>query len=147
MLNLFYSPFIYRLYPVVIGNGRNLQSDAVIAGYHVPKGVSHLGWTVHLSKWGLHYWHQFEFHTFHHPFFTFSLCYFYFLLFNFVSFSIGIQTHVIFPHLAVSNSDEYFPEPKRFLPERWIKRGELSMRNNYNHFRTDGGVHLLMKCH
>ncbi|XP_031620366.1 probable cytochrome P450 49a1 [Contarinia nasturtii] len=62
-----------RLYPVVIGNGRNLQSDAVIAGYHVPKG-----------------------------------------------------THVIFPHLAVSNSNEYFPEPERFLPERWIKRGELS---------------------
>lgn len=29
-----------RLYPVVIGNGRNLQSDAVISGYHVPKGVS-----------------------------------------------------------------------------------------------------------
>lgn len=28
-----------RLYPVVIGNGRNLQSDAVIGGYHVPKGV------------------------------------------------------------------------------------------------------------
>lgn len=31
---------IFRMYPVVIGNGRNLQSDAVIFGYHVPKGVS-----------------------------------------------------------------------------------------------------------
>lgn len=29
-----------RMYPVVIGNGRNLQSDAIINGYHVPKGVS-----------------------------------------------------------------------------------------------------------
>lgn len=29
-----------RMYPVVIGNGRNLQSDAVINGFHVPKGVS-----------------------------------------------------------------------------------------------------------
>lgn len=28
------------MYPVVIGNGRNLQTDAVIFGYHVPKGVS-----------------------------------------------------------------------------------------------------------
>lgn len=36
------------------------------------------------------------------------------------------QTHVIFPHLAVSRSEEYFPEPERYLPERWIKRGELS---------------------
>lgn len=27
------------MYPVVIGNGRCLQSDAVVAGYHVPKGV------------------------------------------------------------------------------------------------------------
>lgn len=33
-------PFLFRLYPVVIGNGRNLQSDAVISGFHVPKGVS-----------------------------------------------------------------------------------------------------------
>lgn len=60
-----------RMYPVVIGNGRNLQSDAVIAGYHVPKG-----------------------------------------------------THVIFPHLVVSNSEHYFPEPHRFIPERWIKRSD-----------------------
>lgn len=29
--------------PVVIANGRNLQSDAVINGYHVPKGVSGCG--------------------------------------------------------------------------------------------------------
>jgi cytochrome P450 len=29
-----------RMYPVVLGNGRNLQSDAVICGYNVPKGVS-----------------------------------------------------------------------------------------------------------
>lgn len=28
-----------RMYPVVLGNGRSLQSDAVIGGYHVPKGV------------------------------------------------------------------------------------------------------------
>jgi cytochrome P450 family 49 subfamily A len=28
-----------RMYPVVLGNGRNLQSDAVISGYRVPKGV------------------------------------------------------------------------------------------------------------
>lgn len=29
-----------RMFPVVLGNGRSLQSDAVIAGYNVPKGVS-----------------------------------------------------------------------------------------------------------
>lgn len=29
-----------RMYPVVLGNGRSLQSDAVIGGYNVPKGVS-----------------------------------------------------------------------------------------------------------
>ncbi|XP_039478880.1 probable cytochrome P450 49a1 [Drosophila santomea] len=57
-----------RMRPVVIANGRSLQSDAVINGYHVPKG-----------------------------------------------------THVIFPHLVVSNDPAYFPEPKRFLPERWLK--------------------------
>ncbi|XP_037944182.1 probable cytochrome P450 49a1 [Teleopsis dalmanni] len=29
-----------RMFPVVIANGRSLQSDAVINGYHIPKGVS-----------------------------------------------------------------------------------------------------------
>ncbi|XP_053966323.1 probable cytochrome P450 49a1 [Anastrepha ludens] len=62
-----------RMYPVVIANGRSLQTDAVIAGYHIPKG-----------------------------------------------------THVIFPHLVVSNDPAYFPEPKRFLPERWMKQSEAS---------------------
>lgn len=29
-----------RMYPVVLGNGRSLQSDATICGYNVPKGVN-----------------------------------------------------------------------------------------------------------
>ncbi|XP_066249042.1 probable cytochrome P450 49a1 [Euwallacea similis] len=58
-----------RLYPVIIGNGRSLQSDTVLAGYQVPKG-----------------------------------------------------THVIFPHLVVSNIQEYFYEPEKFIPERWLKK-------------------------
>lgn len=57
-----------RMYPVIIGNGRSLQKDTVIAGYHVPKG-----------------------------------------------------THVIFPHLVVSNTEEYFSKPDKFVPERWLK--------------------------
>lgn len=44
-----------------------------------------------------------------------------------------VQTHVIFPHLVVSNLEEYFPEPERFLPERWIKRGEFSMYSMLKH--------------
>lgn len=83
-----------RMYPVVIGNGRNLQSDAIISGYHVPKGVRKPMSTPQ------------------------QLCC---LIITFV-----FQTHVIFPHLVVSNLEEYFPEPQRFLPERWIKRGEMS---------------------
>ncbi|KAH8371081.1 hypothetical protein KR093_006157 [Drosophila rubida] len=59
-----------RMRPVVIANGRSLQADAVINGYHIPKG-----------------------------------------------------THVIFPHLVLSNDPTYFPEPKRFIPERWLKQG------------------------
>ncbi|VEN51325.1 unnamed protein product [Callosobruchus maculatus] len=57
-----------RMYPVIIGNGRSLQSDTIIGGYKVPKG-----------------------------------------------------THVIFPHLHVSNSEQYFEEPDKFVPERWLK--------------------------
>uniref|UniRef100_A0A182PLU9 Uncharacterized protein n=1 Tax=Anopheles epiroticus TaxID=199890 RepID=A0A182PLU9_9DIPT len=69
-----------RMYPVVIGNGRSLQTDAVIGGYHIPKG-----------------------------------------------------THVIFPHLVVSNLEQYFPEPDRFVPERWLKRGELKEHSGCPH--------------
>ncbi|XP_050096636.1 probable cytochrome P450 49a1 [Anopheles aquasalis] len=69
-----------RMYPVVIGNGRSLQTDAVIGGYHIPKG-----------------------------------------------------THVIFPHLVVSNLEQYFPEPERFIPERWLKRGELKEHSGCPH--------------
>ncbi|XP_056638973.1 probable cytochrome P450 49a1 [Diorhabda sublineata] len=59
-----------RMYPVIIANGRSLQSDTVLAGYKVPKG-----------------------------------------------------THVIFPHLVVSNIEEYIPQPEKFIPERWLKSG------------------------
>lgn len=31
---------LFRMYPVVIGNGRCTTSDCVIHGYQVPKGVS-----------------------------------------------------------------------------------------------------------
>ncbi|KAF5295462.1 hypothetical protein FQR65_LT10450 [Abscondita terminalis] len=57
-----------RMYPVIIGNGRSLNSDAIIGGYKVPKG-----------------------------------------------------THVIFPHLVVSNIEYYFDQPNEFIPERWLK--------------------------
>uniref|UniRef100_A0A1I8QAX8 Cytochrome P450 49a1 n=1 Tax=Stomoxys calcitrans TaxID=35570 RepID=A0A1I8QAX8_STOCA len=75
-----------RMYPVVIANGRSLQSDAVINGYHIPKG-----------------------------------------------------TNVIFPHLVVSNDPTYFPEPKSFLPERWLKQSEINNDNpNANRCPHDG---------
>jgi Cytochrome P450 len=39
----------------------------------------------------------------------------------FYTFPFLSQTHVIFPHLVVSNIEENFPAPERFLPERWLK--------------------------
>jgi len=41
----------YSMRPVVIANGRSLQSDAVINGYHVPKGVSFFRKTSDLLCW------------------------------------------------------------------------------------------------
>lgn len=63
-----------RMYPVIIGNGRSLQSDTVIGDYRIPKG-----------------------------------------------------THVIFPHLVVSNIEENFPSPDKFLPERWLKSDQCPL--------------------
>jgi cytochrome P450 family 49 subfamily A len=37
------------------------------------------------------------------------------------------QTHVIFPHLVVSNLAENFPAPGHFLPERWLKADECPL--------------------
>nr|CAD7606413.1 unnamed protein product [Timema genevievae] len=59
-----------RMFPVVIGNGRCMMRDTVIAGYQIPAG-----------------------------------------------------TQVVFQHYVISNMDRYFPEPERFLPERWLKSG------------------------
>ncbi|CAG9860317.1 unnamed protein product [Phyllotreta striolata] len=56
-----------RMYPVIIANGRSLQTDTILEGYKVPKG-----------------------------------------------------THVIFPHLVVSNIEEYVEDPGKFVPERWL---------------------------
>lgn len=91
------------MYPVVIGNGRSLQTDAVIGGYHIPKGVSN-----HIDE-------NTDF-------------------FHMLTQSIPpLQTHVIFPHLVVSNLQQYFPEPDRFVPERWLKRGELKEHSGCPH--------------
>lgn len=94
------------MYPVVIGNGRNLQSDAIINGFHVPKGVSSS------SKENCSYKHYYSWYYNH-----WENCQ---------------QTHVIFPHLVVSNLEEYFPEPSRFIPERWIKRDTEIGESNTN---------------
>lgn len=39
-----------RMYPVVIGNGRTLQSDTVACGYQIPKGVSIFNATILSQK-------------------------------------------------------------------------------------------------
>lgn len=99
--------FFFRMYPVVIGNGRNLQSDAVISGYNVPKGVRNfILCPAHCTEYTL--------------------------------ILLLLQTHVIFPHLVVSNLQEYFPEPEKFLPERWIKRGEVGKKQNYWNLLREG---------
>lgn len=35
--------------------------------------------------------------------------------------------------MVVSNLEEYFPEPERFLPERWLKRGEMGDQSSCPH--------------
>ncbi|KAJ1521165.1 hypothetical protein ONE63_002860 [Megalurothrips usitatus] len=65
---------VLRMYPVVIGNGRTLTEDTVIANYRIPKG-----------------------------------------------------TQIIFQHYVISNEERYFPEARRFRPERWL-RAELAAR-------------------
>ncbi|XP_021183091.3 probable cytochrome P450 49a1 [Helicoverpa armigera] len=62
-----------RMKPVILGNGRCIQSDAVISGYEVPKG-----------------------------------------------------SHIVFPHYILSNEDRYFPSPKDYVPERWLRDNEIS---------------------
>jgi cytochrome P450 family 49 subfamily A len=39
------------------------------------------------------------------------------------------QTHVIFPHYVLSNKEEYFPQPHKFIPERWMKNDDESQKD------------------
>lgn len=57
-----------------------------------------------------------------------------------------MQTHVIFPHLVVSNDPTYFPEPKRFLPERWLKQGAGEWKDVGHGHRCFLAVTLLFYC-
>ncbi|GBP13823.1 Probable cytochrome P450 49a1 [Eumeta japonica] len=68
-----------RMKPVILGNGRCIQSEAVISGYRVPKG-----------------------------------------------------SHVVFPHYILSNEERYFPSPDEFVPERWLRDGDVSGRGDHN---------------
>ncbi|XP_037891543.1 probable cytochrome P450 49a1 isoform X2 [Glossina fuscipes] len=77
-----------RMYPVVIANGRSLQSDAVINNYCIPKG-----------------------------------------------------THIIFPHLVVSNDPGYFREPRQFSPERWFKPNEKNTGNQCRQYYNGPKIH------
>lgn len=45
--------FCFRMYPVVIGNGRCMTKDSVISGYQIPKGVSICTHLLFLTKHGL----------------------------------------------------------------------------------------------
>lgn len=55
---------------------------------------------------------------FHRPEIQFSI-----FLFDFQ------QTHVIFPHYVLSNKENYFPEPTKFIPERWLKCDAQSQKD------------------
>lgn len=98
----------YRMYPVVIANGRSLQSDAIINGYHIPKGVSCI-WREREKK---------KLMLVPNASNARANTLYIFLF----------QTNVIFPHLVVSNDPAYFPEPKSFQPERWLKQSETNSK-------------------
>jgi cytochrome P450 family 49 subfamily A len=36
---------------------------------------------------------------------------------------------VIFPHYVLSNKESYFPEPTKFIPERWLKNEDESQKD------------------
>lgn len=72
------------MYPVVIGNGRCMTKDSVIAGYQIPKGVQ-----------------------------------------------------IVFQHYAISNSEKYFHEADKFMPERWLKnQGENQTKELIDELKT-----------
>lgn len=110
---------LFRIRPVIIGNGRSLTSETVIGNYRIPEGVSNFfcqlysclftlstNGTIKLSTKAVH-----------------KIC-----IENF-----WLQTHVIFPHYVVGNLEKYFPQAKTFIPERWLKADACPFGQNKIH--------------
>ena len=42
--------FCFRMFPVIIGNGRSLQADTIIGGFRIPKGVRYIAVFFNVSS-------------------------------------------------------------------------------------------------
>lgn len=103
-----YYLLFFRMYPVVIGNGRCMTKDTVIKGYHIPKGVSVKINTIPSDL------------TQSQQLSNLPLCFIY-KIHHFIILNYFKQVQVVFQHCVISNQEKYFPRCSEFLPERWLE--------------------------
>ncbi|NXW95951.1 CP27A protein, partial [Alopecoenas beccarii] len=101
-----------RVYPVVPTNARVFyEKDIVIGDYHFPKNVSegHALGTLNRARHGA------------------------------LTSLLAPQTLFVLAHYAMSHDETYFPEPERFLPQRWL-RGHGSPHHPFSSIPFGYGV-------
>lgn len=95
----------FRMNPISVGIGRILQTDVILNGYHVPRGVTLykkcIFKVVVNSIWRI-----------------------------FIEFS--FQTVVVTQNQVSCRLPEYFNEPDSFIPERWLRSAHGTMNESVN---------------
>lgn len=49
-------------------------------------------------------------------------------IFKFLIKLVSLQSHIVFPHYILSNEERYFPSPLEYVPERWLRDNEVTVK-------------------
>lgn len=111
----------FRLNPVSVGVGRITNTDLILSGYNVPKGVigRHQNRKVQFSHFNL-------------------------LIFDFFFFR--FQTIIVTQNFISCRLEKHFDMPEKFIPERWLKSSDVKSSKPINPYLVLPFSHGIRAC-